>query len=230
MRSKWFELKDTALHLRREGLSIKTIEQTLHIPRSTLSGWFSGVELSEKHKQQLQKNKEDGWAKARVKAAEWHHTQKALRLLHAKREAAKTLEDINISDALLDLALAMLYLGEGKKTQSTSLSSSDPLVLKFTLAVLRRNYALNMDTVSCDLHLRAGQDPIALKKYWSSALHIPIERFKSVSIDKRTSDRPTYAHYKGVCVLKCGRIAIQRKLIYLYNLFCEQVAALDEGV
>ena len=45
MQSKWFELKPTAVKLRRKGFSIGKIEYNLGIPRSTLSGWLKNIEL-----------------------------------------------------------------------------------------------------------------------------------------------------------------------------------------
>ncbi len=229
MKSKWFELKETAITMRKTGLSIKTIENQLGIPRSTLSGWFKLIELSPAQKTKLQRDKDIGWQKAQVKANEWHRAQKTMRLLQAKQDAIETLDKIEISDATLDLAFAMLYFGEGSKNGTTSLASSDPKILKFVLEVLKRNYAITKNMVRCELHLRADQDPLQLKDYWSTELGVPLDRFRGSYIDQRSAGRPTYEHYKGVCVLYCGSIAIQRKLIYLYNLFCEKIAEQDGG-
>ena len=229
MKSKWFEYKEQAIALRKTGMSMTVIERKFGIPRSTLSGWFKSVPLTEEQRLKLMKNQHDGWAKARENAAEWHRGQRSLRLLKAKQEARKTLDQINLSDAILDLAFAMLYFGEGAKSGTTSIASSDPTILKFVLVVLRRNYNIMPEMIRCDLHLRMDQKSHILKKYWSQTLGIPLERFKYVAFDKRSAGKPTYDSYKGVCVLTCGEIAIQRKLIYLYNLFCEKVAGLDVG-
>lgn len=229
MKSKWYDLKETAIELRKNGVSMTVIERKFGIPRSTLSGWFKGIPLTEEQRTKLMKNSYDGWKRARVKAHEWHRTQKALRLLTAKQEAIKTLGKIELTDEVLDLAFAMLYLGEGAKNGTTSLASSDPKILKFVLKVLERNYGVTKDMVRCELHLRADQDPETSKQYWSLELGVPLDRFRGCYIDQRSAGRPTYEHYKGVCVLYCGSVAIQRKLIYLYNLFCEKVATLDGG-
>jgi hypothetical protein len=229
MKSRWFEYKETAVALRKTGISMTVIERKLGIPRSTLSGWFKDVKLTEEQRLRLMRNKQDGWAKARVKAVEAHQAKKAMRLLEAKQSALATLEKIEISGPVLDLAFAMLYLGEGAKNDTTSMASSDPKILKFIIVVLKRNYGINEDTIRCDLHLRMDQDAEKMKKYWSKELNIPLERFKYVAFDKRTEGKPTYSNYKGVCVITCGNIAIQRKLMYLYNLFCEKVLTLDKG-
>lgn len=230
MVSKWYESKEAALAMRRSGMSMVTIEKKLGIPRSTLSGWFRTIVLTEGQRTRLMKNSQDGWKKAREKALEWHRAQKSLRLLEAETEASKTLDELVLSPALLDIALAMLYMGEGAKKDLTSLANSDPKILRFFLAVLRQNYGIENHSIRCDLHLRMDQDAVALKEYWAKELDVPLEQFKYVAFDKRSSGRPTYDHYKGVCVISCGHVAIQRKLVYLYNLFCERVAKMDMGV
>jgi hypothetical protein len=228
MKSRWFDKKETAIALRKSGMSMTVIERKLGIPRSTLSGWFKDVKLTEEQRLSLMKNKQDGWALARVRAVESHRAQKALRLLTAKQAAIETLDKIEISEATLDLAFAMLYLGEGAKKDVSSIASSEPFILRFVMTVLRHNYGIGPDMVRCDLHLRMDQDGETMKHYWSEQLKIPVERFKYVAHDKRSTGKATYQRYKGVCVLYCGDIAIQRKLIYLYNLFCEKVAHMNE--
>jgi len=53
-------------------------------------------------------------------------------------------------------------------------------------------------------------------------LGIPIDNFGYVNIDKRTVGSKTYPHYKGVCYITCGNVAIQRKLLYLGEIFCKK--------
>jgi len=229
MRSKWFELKETAVGLRKSGMSMTVIEQRLGIPRSTLSGWFRAVPLTDEQRLKLSKSRQDGWRKAREKAIESHRANKALRVFKAKKSAQETLENLELTAPVLDIAFAMLYMGEGSKTNGTSIANSNPIILKFVLAVLRINYNVTPDMIRCELHLRADQNADKLKLYWSQELGVPLERFGYVAFDKRSSGKATYAHYMGVCVVYCSDIAIQRKLVYLYNSFCEKVASLGQN-
>jgi hypothetical protein len=96
MKSQWFDLKETVTALRKEGISMTVIERKYGIPRSTLSGWFKNVELTEEQRVVLMRNRKDGWAKARANAVESHKAQKALRLLNAKQEAINTLDKIEL--------------------------------------------------------------------------------------------------------------------------------------
>jgi len=215
--------------MRKSGMSIKDIEKKLGIPRSTLSGWFKTIVMNQTHVARLQKNKEEAWANARVNALIWHKSQKAIRIATAEAEAQKVMDRIEINNDVLDLAFAMLYLGEGAKSGGTSIASSDPKILQFALATLNRVYGTSRDSILCELHLRMDQDETELKHFWSKELRIPIGNFRYVAFDKRSEGRSTYDHYKGVCVLQCRDIAIQRKLVALYNLFCEKVESLETG-
>ena len=225
MRSKWIELKAKAIKLRRHGLSIKKVEKKLGVPRSTLSGWFKNVELSPQHKEQLHNDWKNALVKARQKAIEWHTSEKKKRLLTAEKEAFDVLSKINTGHSeIIDLALAILYLGEGfKTTVGIGIGNSDPLLLRFFISALKKNYNFPISAIKCELHLRADQNPALIKRYWSKELEIPLTNFTTITFDKRTVGSPTYATYKGVCALRCGHAAIQRKLLYLSKMFLQKV-------
>lgn len=227
MKSQWYELKEDAVSLRKQGFSIGKIERDLGITRSTLSGWFRNIKLTKKQKEKLLQNQKDALVQARKKAVVWHNAQKNRRLEEAERSAKKTLESIDMTNrAFLDLALAFLYLGEGsKKNVETSIGSSDANILNFFLAGLKKIYHIDKRKVRCELYLRADQNPDKIKRYWSKELGIPLDNFRQVNIDKRTRGIATYSYYKGVCNLRCGNVAIQRKLVSLAKLFCEKVTS-----
>lgn len=225
MKSRWYELKNDALGLRKKGLSIGRIERQLGIPRSTLSGWFKNIELSQQQKERLVIDSKKALVEARKKAAIWHNDQKKSRLTEAKRQASKTLESIDIvNKEILELALAILYMGEGtKKKEETSMGSSNPLILKFFLIAAKTLYGIDLEKTKCQLYLRADQNSEKMKLFWSEELNIPIRNFTYVNRDKRTIGSKTYSDYKGVCQILCGGVAIQRKLIYLSELFCKKI-------
>ena len=75
----------------------------------------------------------------------------------------------------------------------------------------------------CELYIRADQSPSALKRFWSRELKIPIKNFKGVFVDKRTEGSKTFDYYKGVCSLRCGNVAIKKRLMNLSRLFCEKI-------
>jgi len=223
MKSRWFQFKSRAILLRNQGKSIRDIESILSIPRSTLSGWLKNIKLTTSQYQSLKNRNKKALVKARELAIIWHNKQKADRLKLAEQEANKVLFKINNTKAITELALALLYLGEGfKKSPRTGISNSDPLILKFFLKIMLNVYQVDIEKIRFELHIRADQNQESVKRYWAKELEAPLHRFKSVSIDQRTTGKITYPDYKGVCVIDCSNIAIQRKLVYIGRKFCEK--------
>jgi hypothetical protein len=225
MRSQWYKHKDEAIKLRRNGASLRDVEKKLNIPRSTLSYWFKDVTLSSFQKAKLFKNWQNALGKARIEAVKWHNEQKQIRLKQARTFALKTLSELNTRDTkILEISLAMLYLGEGAKTSlGLSLGNTNSLILKFFISSLELVYGLDRKKIHCELHLRHDQNALKIKEYWSNELNIPIENFTSVAFDLRTKGSKTYFDYKGVCVLRCSNTAIQRRLMYLAEEFCNKI-------
>ncbi len=224
MISKWLHIKPEAIALRKRGKSIRHVSTFLGIPLSTLSYWFRNIELTKSQKAVLKRKYDKALIKARVNAVKWHNQQKFERLKTAEMEADRVLSLIRNKNEILELTLAILYLAEGsRKTPTTSMGNSDPLILKFFLKILLTIYNIKIEKISFYLHLRSDQNPEKLKRFWAKELGVPLIRFGKVSIDKRTIKNATYSHYKGVCVVHCGNVAIQRKLGYIGRKFCEKV-------
>lgn len=225
MESNWKHLKPEALKMRRQGLSIRAVENILGIPRSTLSGWYRQIKLSIPQQKQLHKEWRAALTKAREKAVLWHNTQKAERLGIAVAHATSTLRKLNTEQKeIIELTLAMLYWGEGNKTErGLVLGNSNPEILKFFMSGLKMVYGINPEKMRYELHIRSDQNPGQTINYWSRILDVSKNRFKGVYIDQRTIGKKTYASYYGVCVVSLYNVAIQRKLMYLYQLYCQKI-------
>jgi len=227
MKSKWSHLKPEAIRLRKSGRSLPYIHKKLQVPKSTLSYWFKNIQLTKRQKERLRKNWENGLVKARKKAAKWHNEQKTLRMKKAAEQARETLDKLQESEnEVKEIALAFLYLGEGTKAkEETGMGSSDPQILKFFISCLIEIYAVPVADIRCELHLRADQNGQKMITYWSKKLGVPKDNFYKPHHDKRTAGTSTYATYKGVCLVRCGRVAIQRKLVYIARHYCNDVIA-----
>lgn len=225
MKSRWFQLKDEVVKARLKGISIREAEKRFGIPKSTLSGWFKNLELAEELKEKLKNRRLRNLVKARKNAVIWHNAQKRTRLKKAEEEANMVFSKIDLGNKIiLELALSMLYLGEGSKSNATAIGNSNPLILRFFIGALKELYKFDVTKIKCELHLRADQNIEDTKVYWSRELGLSLENFTSISIDKRTIGSVTYPSYKGVCILQCANIAIQRRLVYLSQIFCEGIA------
>ncbi|HEX6977399.1 MAG TPA: hypothetical protein VF185_03520 [Patescibacteria group bacterium] len=223
MRSQWYEYKNKSINLRQSGKSIGEIERKLGIPRSTLSGWLRGIELTPTQKQSLDRRVRASLKQARKKAVVWHHAQKEKRILEARHQASLVLSNINFQDkSLLELALSMLYLGEGTKKGRTSLGNTNPVILKFFVECLHILYGVDRKNLRCELHLRVDQDAEKLIRFWSAQLKIPRKNF-SFTREKRPVSSKTYETYKGVCAIECGRIDLMRRISFINEGFCSKI-------
>ncbi|MFA6459253.1 MAG: hypothetical protein WCV79_02570 [Candidatus Paceibacterota bacterium] len=213
-----------AIELRKLCFSLQDISCKLNVPKSTIGGWVRHIQFSPEQKSILAKKASIHLDVARKKAKQWHQDEKVNRISLSEKEALMILNSVNISQEIISIATALLYLGEGFKSKETALGNSDPLILKFFVYTLVSILKIDRSKISCELHLRADQDETKLKIYWSTVLDIPMEQFKKSSYDMRTLGTPSYATYNGVCVVRAGNIAIQRKLLYLGRTFCERVS------
>ena len=217
----WYDMKPAALHMRKNGQSLRHIESLLGIPRSTLSQWCKNIELTDQQRATLRKNRLAALTTARKLAAGRHRELLAERERVAEASAQKVLAKITATNSVVDLAFAMLYFGKGSRSGPTSIASSNPRILQFVLAVLKRNYNTDTDAIRCELRLRADEDYATARDYWSRALGVPLECFKYIEGNRRPAGARPYNHYNGICVIYCGPVAIRRKLMYLCKLFCE---------
>ena len=196
-------LREEAMNLRKLGRSYADISSTLNskIPKNTLSYWFQGLDLSDEQRRQMKER-----ADQRLKMAR----QLALAANKSKREVYLNSMRVRISylGGLLDnydiakIALTMLYLGEGSKTQRGALmfGNSDPAIIALFVKLLRRCYDVDEKKFRCTLQCRADQDIIGLQEFWSKVTKIPQQQFYKAQIDPRTIGRPSKKlDYKGVC-------------------------------
>lgn len=207
--------KIKAIHLREKGRSIRNIEKSLGIARSTLSGWLKNIELTQKQKEKLYQNWLSALVKARLKASHVHRTERLKRIEKIRQEVEKFTTGIKIDKVLGELIFSIFYLAEGTKKENTiTVANSNPNLLKSFLNLFRFLYNPDEKKFRCCLHLRKDQSEIQAKNYWSKVLDIPISKFHKTQFDKRTT-KPTFNDYKGVCVLVYFDMALQRRILYL---------------
>lgn len=226
MVSKYRHLKEQCIALRKNGNSLKDVESALGVPRSILSYWFKNIQLTKAQKNKLDKRWRNALVTAREKASAWHRQQRLNRIAAAETSATISLSRLpRNSIEVQELALAMLYLGEGmKKSDNTCLGNSDPRIVRYFVHSINQLYGVPLEKMQCYLHLRADQDGEKCIDFWSKVTEIPRMNFKKPIYDSRTKGRKTYDHYQGVCIVHCGNVAIVRKLMYIADMFCAKTA------
>lgn len=192
-----------------------------------MSGWFRTVKLTDAQEAVLKEGRDKGLIAARGWAALRHRERRADSFRKAELDARVLLSNFSFSDKkTLEIALAMLYLGEGFKKDSggVGMGSSDPLILKFFLESIGTLYGIGRDKVRCELYLRADQDSEVEKRFWSQNLDLNIESFRYVHKDSRTKGVKTYSTYHGVCSVRGGSLDIQRRIIAVGKELCDKAA------
>lgn len=163
--------------------------------------------------------------KARQKASERHRALKKERVDRTiKTIDSQYGDNLFCSTTTIEIALAMLYLGEGMKSKGElRLGNSDPKVVRFYINAINRLYGVLPSSLRIELHLRADQDESAARYFWSKELEVPISHFNYVLKDKRTIGKPTREGYMGVCLVAGGGVEIQRRILYLAEVVCKKV-------
>lgn len=197
------QLKENIIQLRKKGKTYKEIQNRVKIPipKSTLSYWCRSVPLPAGYQNKIEEYNKFNLNKAR-KAALVVNKEKRKKYLQSiitrNQHLVAVFKDRNVAK----IALVMLYLGEGSKTQRGSLmfGNSDPLIIDLFLRLLRRCYRIDKQKFRCTLQGRADQNIKKLEKYWSQITQIPLNQFYRARIDPRSIGRISKKpDYKGVC-------------------------------
>lgn len=210
-------LKDEIRELRRQGYTYTEIQGTLHvtIPKPSLTYICRNITLGVKEQR-------------RIKRIVKHNSQLALKKAVQANKAAldqkiRTYNETNsyLAEVMCSLdaqkiALAMLYLGEGAKWQTSrapKLASTSPLIICLYIDLLKSCYGISVEKLRARVQCRADQDTDALVAYWARVTKIPPTKFYACYIDKRTVGHKTRTpNYKGVCTIMSAGTHVQLEL------------------
>jgi len=167
--------KDAALKLRLNGKSYSEICSALGIPKSTLSGWFSDVVLSETAQKRItersQKKSLDGLIKRNKNQTKlaWERARQI------QNSASKEIDSLSKTDLLI--VAAALYWAEGYKKllvrkgkevthHPVSLTNSDPVLIKMFLRFLREYCKVSEEKIRADLRIFPNQNGKYIQEFW----------------------------------------------------------------
>lgn len=207
------EKRRQAERLRRErGLSYREISARLGVSRSTLSSWLKDIPLQPEHRKRLRANRAGFAARAWPINRERHRKAREA----ARQCGAEVARRIPADPAVDELALAMLYLGDGSKTSGmVRMGSVNPDILAYFVQALIRLYQVEVARRSCRLHLAeaARQEAERLETWWSKRLRLPLDNFRPPSYDLRSQVRTISEDYHGVCVVTYSDVKLQQRIL-----------------
>ena len=203
MYSQYYTLKPKAVRLRKAGKTYREIKKILGEPisKSTLSHWFRDIILTKIQQERLQKRVSVNIKRAQIKAWAVNKKRREEYIQNVRDRVRHFPNELRRKNSA-KIALAMLYLGEGAKTNGGSLmfGNSDPSVICLFLHLLRYCYNIDEKKFRCTLQCRSDQNIEKLEKFWSRITQIPPSQFYKARVDPRTIGKPSRnLEYKGVC-------------------------------
>lgn len=181
--------RNAALKLRLSGRSYNEIKKLLGIPKSTLSGWLAGVNLSVKAQRRIQKRVHEGSLKGLLKRNR-NQTHLAIKRMHAIRAESRR-EITRMIENELRLVGIALYWAEGYKRpavrngrelthHSVALTNSDPKMIKVFLRFLREICLVSDKDIHADIRIYEHMNEGDLLVFWQRITGLPKENFGKV--------------------------------------------------
>lgn len=222
-----YYLKERAIKLRKSGKTYSEICLLLHsnIPKSTLSFWCKDIKLSSGDSKRIKNVIRSNVEMARKKALIVNKIKRLEYLNNISRRVKPLCNRIK-NQEVAKIALAMLYLGEGSKTQKGSLmfGNSNPQIIKLFIGLLDYCYPTKLQKYRITVQCRADQDVAQLERFWCHLMQIPHKYFYKAQVDPRTINKPTKkAGYKGVCRIDYYSADILNELMQITRIIQEEV-------
>lgn len=178
--------RQQALKLRLSGNSYAQITRKLGMSKSTLSGWFSNLELPQTAKAKLKQRVHDKSVKGLLKRNKLE-TQKAISRASNIRTSSR-LEILPLNSEMLKMIGTSLYWAEGYKRpivrngktktyHPVTLTNSDPYLVKLFLRFLRETCAVPEEKIKASMRIYEHQNEGHLLEFWARATRIPPSRF-----------------------------------------------------
>jgi hypothetical protein len=198
---RW-ERKILGIELRKLGLTYTEIRELIPVPKSTLSGWFRDIHLTQHQIDDIRHRTDSSSRKGIPVDTQWRR-HRDIRAVRA--EAVRFAMD-HLSDPFF-IAGVVLYWGEGSKTRNfVDVTNTDPAALLLFIAWARRYLDPRIE-FQLGLHLHAGNDEEEAKVYWRSVLSLPDVPFgKTYFKEEGTGHRKNHLPH-GVCRVRTRRAA-----------------------
>ena len=192
-------LYENVRFLRKKGWSYNEIQRKLATSKGNISLWCRDIELTPKQKEQLGKK----YLTAPRLGGLANHQKREKEIYEVRESAVK--EIILLDSEAFRIAGTMLYWAEGAKTNSVSISNSDPKMIKFMMRWFEQIFNLQPERLKASLHIHYGNDESRIKKYWSRLTRIPLKNFGKCFIKPKGTGHRTHILPNGIIRIRvCG--------------------------
>lgn len=158
------DLQDRARELRAAGATMPAIAAELGVSKASVSLWTRDVPFVA------------GPRRVRARGPNALQQRKAAEIEELRAEGARRIGEL--SDREFLVAGAALYAGEGAKRDGrVRFANSDPALVRFFLAWLRRFHEIDESRLRVQLYLHDGLDLQAAIDHWSAVCDVPSDQF-----------------------------------------------------
>lgn len=171
--------KQRAIQLRLEGRSYNEISRSLGIPKSTLSGWFSKEDFSQKIRTENISVTKLKWAKS---IREFNASRSERFQDRIASEEAIFRSEIPRPEGLNLFFLFMgIFWGEGGKKEKRRLiiSNCDPALINAVIQFLTDHCRLDLPKLNGTVYVHPNIDKEISREYWARVTGIPLENIRS---------------------------------------------------
>ncbi len=200
--------KQVALRLRMEGNSYGEIQRILRVPKSTLSGWFSNLVLSDVLLNKINERTHQKSIQALIDRNKQQTIDAKIRKREINLKAASEIKFLSKRDLLV--LGASLYWAEGYNRpiikngrevthHSISLTNSDPILLVCFIKFLTEYCKVPRDKIKLSIRIFSHQNEKTVREYWQNYLNIIPKNVSSIlvtlsrsSMGKRPFNRLPY--------------------------------------
>ena len=227
MRAKSLRRLEAERLRREEGLSYNEIAAITGISKSTLSSWLKSIALTPEQEQRLQERLHQNRAGFAARALPINRERHENARRSAYEGGIRVLAALPDERSVHELAFAMLYLGEGAKSQhQVTISSTTPSILSYSLWVLKKIYGVPEERITCRVHLilAAADKEADLEEWWMRQLNVARARFKRTCYDRRPRKVIITDDYHGVCRVQCNDLHLQQHILGLAYSYIVKLA------
>lgn len=189
--------------LRQKGRSYNEIQRELEISKGNISLWCRDIELTSEQKNRLGKK----YLTAPRLGGLANHKKREKEIYEVKERAIKEISVLDLG--AFKIAGTMLYWAEGAKTNSVSISNSDPKMIKFMMRWLEKIFNLQPEQLKASLHIHYGNDETHIKEYWSHLTGIPLKNFGKCFIKPKGTGHRTHILPNGIIRIRVGGIGVE---------------------
>ena len=181
--------RNKALKLRLSGKSYTEISRTLKVPKSTLSNWLTGTELSETAKNRIKNRIYAGTLKGLIKRNKRQTHLAVQRARKIRTEASREITSPNSKE--LKLIGIALYWAEGYKrpvvrngkertNHPVSLINSDPKIISLFLKFLREICEVPEKKITANIRSYEHLKEETIIKFWQEDTKLPKDNFDKI--------------------------------------------------